>query len=588
MSSGGSSEVASGLRDAVERLQAVVEQGGCHQAEEIVRSVLDLVPDRIDDEGDQRQVLRALEALRKWRCFALLAHFCERIAPHAPSPFDLRVHQFWAQAMVELGDDETALSMLEDMQSRTEPVEKRRISERVGLIGRVHKDRFVRHGRPDDLRASVRHYSQVFGLDVAWHGSNLIALTGYAERAGLALDGPTSAEWAAMTLEALHDKEEEGWTGWELATAGEAALARADSDAAADYFSRYWQRESSPFVLAGTERQLQTLWLPNNNDEQAKLIRRLVTELSVQRIALPGAYERFTAKQLVEKAHDIERATGAPEAVFGANSALTLAKVRKLLRKAAVVCRVKEAGDDDNETGGTGFLVDGASLSEELAGLKVVLTNHHVLHGDEASDRLLDQSDYTNSVHVDRAVAEFQYWGEEDAAVSFKLSSVVHSSPRGDLDFSIACFEAPPGDTVEGLTLSTDDKPFRSRNHRSDKNRGQVFVVGHPLGGSLTFSVNDNLVVDHELTDSLPEEDAWRRRIHYRAPTEGGSSGSPVFDHRRLEVVGVHRTGRAAPLRPDWPGRVPGENSYEANEAISTRSIREFLAAEAQGSRNLA
>jgi Trypsin-like peptidase domain len=97
-----------------------------------------------------------------------------------------------------------------------------------------------------------------------------------------------------------------------------------------------------------------------------------------------------------------------------------------------------------------------------------------------------------------------------------------------------------------------------SRNRLDPKQRAKVMVVGHPDGGDLSFSV-----VDHELDDSpcdLP------RRIHYRTPTEPGSSGSPVFHHETLEVVGLHRTGRA------WP-RANQDEVYEANEAVSMRSL---------------
>jgi hypothetical protein len=37
-------------------------------------------------------------------------------------------------------------------------------------------------------------------------------------------------------------------------------------------------------------------------------------------------------------------------------------------------------------------------------------------------------------------------------------------------------------------------------------------------------------------------------------------------------VVGLHRTGRAMPLRDDWPRAKP-EEVYEANEAVAVRSL---------------
>ena len=112
-------------------------------------------------------------------------------------------------------------------------------------------------------------------------------------------------------------------------------------------------------------------------------------------------------------------------------------------------------------------------------------------------------------------------------------------------------------------------KPLGSRNVVDARQRAKVFIVGHPKGGDLSFSVSDNEVVDHELDDEPCDRP---RRIHYRTPTEPGSSGSPVFHHASLEVVGLHRTGRAKPLRDDWP-RARDDEIYEANEAVSMRSL---------------
>ncbi|HBL29593.1 MAG TPA: serine protease, partial [Acidobacteria bacterium] len=45
----------------------------------------------------------------------------------------------------------------------------------------------------------------------------------------------------------------------------------------------------------------------------------------------------------------------------------------------------------------------------------------------------------------------------------------------------------------------------------------KVYVIGHPLGGGLSLSLTDNALLGTS-----------ERLLHYRAPTEGGSSGSPV------------------------------------------------------------
>ena len=64
-------------------------------------------------------------------------------------------------------------------------------------------------------------------------------------------------------------------------------------------------------------------------------------------------------------------------------------------------------------------------------------------------------------------------------------------------------------------------------------------------------------------------------RVHYRAPTEGGSSGSPVFNARLWEVIALHHKGGKIGM-PKLNG-VAGE--YAANEGISIHSIKEALRA---------
>jgi V8-like Glu-specific endopeptidase len=58
-------------------------------------------------------------------------------------------------------------------------------------------------------------------------------------------------------------------------------------------------------------------------------------------------------------------------------------------------------------------------------------------------------------------------------------------------------------------------------------------------------------------------------RVHYRAPTEGGSSGSPVFNSRLWQVIALHHKGGKIGM-PRLNGK-PG--SYGANEGVSMQSI---------------
>ena len=59
--------------------------------------------------------------------------------------------------------------------------------------------------------------------------------------------------------------------------------------------------------------------------------------------------------------------------------------------------------------------------------------------------------------------------------------------------------------------------------------------------------------------------------LHYRAPTEGGSSGSPVFN-AQWKLIGLHHAGsHQMPKLHDKKG------TYEANEGIWIQSVIQLL-----------
>jgi V8-like Glu-specific endopeptidase len=57
--------------------------------------------------------------------------------------------------------------------------------------------------------------------------------------------------------------------------------------------------------------------------------------------------------------------------------------------------------------------------------------------------------------------------------------------------------------------------------------------------------------------------------VHYRAPTEGGSSGSPVFNSRLWQVIALHHKGGKIGM-----SKLNGKSgTYAANEGIAIQSI---------------
>lgn len=70
-----------------------------------------------------------------------------------------------------------------------------------------------------------------------------------------------------------------------------------------------------------------------------------------------------------------------------------------------------------------------------------------------------------------------------------------------------------------------------------------MYVFSYPRGGGLAIAFDDNEVLDPQrLQSGFSSFNAQTHRIYHRAPTEGGSSGGPVFN-QNWELVGIHEGG---------------------------------------------
>ena len=105
------------------------------------------------------------------------------------------------------------------------------------------------------------------------------------------------------------------------------------------------------------------------------------------------------------------------------------------------------------------------------------------------------------------------------------------------------------------------------------KDGARVYIIGYPGGRDLAFSFQDNELLDHEGPPGGTPQIKGLSRVHYRAPTEPGSSGSPVFNARLWEVIALHHRGFEAGM-PKLNGK---GGSYAANEGISLLSIKEAV-----------
>jgi hypothetical protein len=177
-------------------------------------------------------------------------------------------------------------------------------------------------------------------------------------------------------------------------------------------------------------------------------------------------------------------------------------------------------------------MVNSADFFPGRKGL-LLLTNAHVI-GPDGADR------YPGSLHSADATIHFQIQGWKVPA-----GKIVFHSPVSELD---ATFLELPNLPAGAVALPLDEKALVLDNPPQ-----RLYIIGHPGGRDLEFSLQDNYLLA-----------ASERLVHYRTPSEGGSSGSPVFGPTDWRVVALHHAGRSDMLRLDGQ---PG--TYEANEGIA-------------------
>ena len=225
------------------------------------------------------------------------------------------------------------------------------------------------------------------------------------------------------------------------------------------------------------------------------------------------------------------------EKVLGIERYRSLTWYRNGLLRCRAVARIENLNEDGI---GTGFLVKGAALHESLPA-RVLVTNGHVVP---------EGLDPRNAVVAFHGL-DADTLGSNRFRVLGRWWYEPSSSPQ--LDTTVLELDAYP-ERVEPIPLAPQLPELTPTT--------RAYVIGHPRGlQQPQFSLQDNLVLDHDDT-----------RLHYRSPTEGGSSGSPVFDNQ-WQLIGLHHAGGFA-----MP-RLNGEaGTYPANEALIIGAIRNAMA----------
>jgi len=490
-----------------------------------------------------------LGTLRRKRYFDLIVKVADVLIQTGQNQANIR--RQYAQALLDLGYISAGLDVLQvlELDCLNEKNEGE-LAEVRGLMGRAHKQMYIdaaAEKRPGNklrerLREAVSDYAGVYVKkhDKIWHGINTVALLERAKRDKISLPKtlPDAVATAKAVLKQIKSKKETNL--WDYATAGEASLALKDYPQALDWILKYTQDNeyADAFEYASTLRQFEEVWkLDDSKKEHAKILHLLRAALLQQE---GGRVEIENPARNLDTAEKLE-ADKQFEQILGKDRYKTFQWYRAGLERAAGVAQICDRSGNGL---GTGFLVRGTDVHPSIADEWVVVTNAHVISDDPA-----EQSAAKPALPKDEVRIRFEV---KDPNEEFEVDKILFSSPRTQLDCTIVSLKSP----VEHA------KPFpiAKRLPLVDQNQ-RVYVIGHPRGGRLSYSIDDNLLLDHE-----------KPQVHYRAPTEGGSSGSPVFN-QQWDLLALHHAGG---MKMKMLNGKSG--TYPANEGLYFQSILDAVA----------
>jgi hypothetical protein len=473
---------------------------------------------RIDPAAfDIKQAKTVLSLVRRKRLFAEL----EKVASlfYLVGNKAMVIRRQWAQALLDQNRVSQGLTVLYTMAADVadDPDERLEVN---GLIGRAHKQLYVNEGDPENLVKAIQAYRpgwQARWGDYRWHGINLAALLARAGRDGI--EPGVNDQVADIATDILRDIGHLAEYGvWDYGTAMEAALALGDYEEAARWMGKYVQHPAiDAFELGSTLRQLREVWKLDESD----IGRKLLPVLETTKLRLEGGPLDYLPTTPVN--------TDGFEAVYGDEAYVYLTWIENMVERCRSVARVLNT--TTGEPGGTGFLVKGVELSAAWGEGPVFVTNAHVISPNLADKPALLPGD--GSVELTRLPARPRV----------ELGPLLFTSPRLELDVSVFQLHAP----VEVPALIPT--PYYPLVPAKEAPPQRIYVIGHPKGGELAVSLYSNNLVAYD----------QERYIHYRSPTEGGHSGSPVFS-RQWKLLAIHHRTR---------------EELELNEGVLFRPIKE-------------
>ncbi len=513
-----------------------------------------------DDLADAKTLVEALRNAAEYEEMGQLAEAVSRLDPK-----DAKNRRLYAQYLINTGKATAAIDLLTPLTTRL-PKDDPEFAEAMGLIGRANKQIFFDAADKayPSARAALEQAIGAYRIPFeesprknTWHGVNLLAVLSRARRLGLQLATDLNAKQIARTVvaELQATPEETRDKDWYLPTLAEASLGLNDWDTVERNLRAYAAADDvQPFQIESTLRQFTQVWDIETLDDRG---RGLVATLRARLLQLKGGELKATPEELQRWRTQPDPAPGQLEAILGEEGPQTYKWWKTGLQRASSVAAVRQRL---GQRIGTGFLLRAGAIGLKPPDELVVLTNFHVVNKDGAIGALTPQ----------KAEVAFE---AADANQAWNVAGILWSSPVSSHDACVLRLEGPVTG-VAALPVAAA-LPIVQQCPKT-----KVYVIGHPGGHDLAFSFQDNELLDHEGPPAGVPQVAGLCRVHYRAPTEPGSSGSPVFESSLWEVIALHHKGSKEGL-PRLNGKA---GFYAANEGISMLSIKDAIQSEAAGS----
>lgn len=527
-----------------------------------------------------------LRLFKQHRQFQVCVQLGELALRAHPDALLLRVPL--AQGLIELGRLADAERLIDATLALDLTEQNKLAREMTGLKGRLNKQQVVQARTltgsvpAADLTDAILAYEGLLKLSRrevnVWGTVNLIALLATAIAEGIGDEDAQQQRLLALReqlVQAVDDAAQaKGWAQlgyWDAASAAEAELAAGGAAQAELWLWRALAaKDVDPFCINSTLRQLREIHVPiaGSNLRAMKAVSRLI-EILEAALAEQGLVQ--ISEDLRQRFEQADQALGAGSDGVGADAKMRLEKIfgrekfvgfetlRLIFSQCEAVGRVETKDAAGSFRGvGTGFLFRGSKLSPKLPDELLFMTNAHVISSDVPGALRPQQAWVRFELAARKHGAGYQPHPVQDLLATLPPCEDAALISDQTLDFTVVRLASLPAD-ARAIELSQAVPSMdNQRDPNSEFAAARAYVLGHPEGDGLQISLHDSEIIDIDAASMI---------VHYRTPTLGGNSGSPVLNAAG-KVFALHHAG-SEQLMP-----LNGQAlRYPGNEGMTMRAI---------------